>query len=98
SLPFVIYVLLVLIIVFIFALFFGIESLKSENPEIRLKGKFLLLAWSSYISGALLDAGIVPISAFALIIVRVLLISSAIEFYFSFFLPKWAKDLLNKVE
>jgi hypothetical protein len=52
-----------------------------------MKGKFLFLAWISFALGAVLDAAL-PLTAFSLVIIRIVLISSAIEFYFGFFLPK----------
>lgn len=77
---------------------FGLESFKSENPEIKLKGKFILAGWLSFFIGGLLDAGLFAITAFLLILVRLLLMSSAIEFYFGFFLPRRIKKLFIKEE
>ena len=50
----------------------------------------------SFFIGALLDAGVFAFTALLLIFVRVLLNTSAIEFYFGFFLPKWVKEILIK--
>lgn len=61
-------------------------SMKSENPVVKLKGKFLLIGFISLMTGAILDAGI-PINAITLVLVRILLISSAIEYYMGFLLP-----------
>ncbi len=94
--PFLIYILVVLIIAIPTGISFGIESFKSENPEIKLKGKFIIAAWLSFFIGALLDAGVFAFTALLLIFVRVLLMTSAIEFYFGFFLPKWVKEILIK--
>ena len=35
---------------------FGLESLKTDSPEIKLKGKMLIVAFISYVSGAALDS------------------------------------------
>jgi hypothetical protein len=94
--PFLIYVIFILIVAIVTSFSFGIESFKSENPEINLKGKFILAAWVSFFVGALLDAGLFAFTAYLLILVRIILMSSAVEFYFGFFLPKWIKDLLIK--
>ncbi|MFX0072249.1 MAG: hypothetical protein ACFFAO_14275 [Candidatus Hermodarchaeota archaeon] len=66
---------------------FAYKSMKLEDPEVQWKGRFLLLAWICFTIGALLDAAL-PQNAITLIIIRLILISSAIEFYFGFFLPK----------
>jgi hypothetical protein len=74
---------------------FSRESMKSEDSEVVLKGKIILLAFISFVAGAFLDS-IIPISPVAVVFTRLLLISSAIEFYFGFFLPKPVKALLLK--
>lgn len=82
-------------------LIFAKESLRSENSEIKLKGKFLILAFISFGAGAFLD-GIKPylfpvdLLDIVLLINRIILISSAIEFYFGFVPPDWLKSLLLK--
>ncbi|MHA1440212.1 MAG: hypothetical protein ACTSPD_21905, partial [Promethearchaeota archaeon] len=91
----VIYSLSVLLIVIITGILFTRESLKSENPEIRLKGKFLLLAFILFVIGASLDA-LLTLNIITLILFRVLEISSAIAFYFGFILPEKVKNFLIK--
>ncbi|TFG02013.1 MAG: hypothetical protein EU542_05875 [Promethearchaeota archaeon] len=66
---------------------FAFKSMKLEDPEVQWKGRFLLLAWICFAVGALLDAAL-PLTAITLILVRAVLILSAISFYFGFFLPK----------
>ncbi len=74
----------------------GRESLKSEIPEVRLKGKFILSAFIIVLFGAGIDA-ILPITFIALPVVRILLILTAILFYFGFITPDWLKKrLLDK--
>ncbi len=96
NLPFMIYIFVVLITVLITGISFGIETNKSKSADIRAKGKFILVAFSSFFIGAILDAGLVQSNTIMLVIIRVILISSAIEFYFGFFLPKWLKDRILK--
>ncbi len=91
SLPFLLYILALLIIGLITGIIFGREPIISKDPILKYKGYFIILAWFSFFIGALLDAGLFPLTAITLVIVRLILISSAIEFYFGFFLPKWIK-------
>ncbi|TXT59199.1 MAG: conserved membrane protein of unknown function [Promethearchaeota archaeon] len=74
---------------------FARESLRSENPDLRLKGKFLIAAFLSYTIGAILDSA-VPLNLISLTVARVILISSAIEWYFGFILPERVKNLVIK--
>ena len=82
-------------------LIFARESLKSGKWEIKIKGKFLILAFVMFGIGAGLD-GLKPyfISPnfldVVLIIDRVILIFSAFSFYCGFILPKFIKELFSK--
>lgn len=67
---------------------FGLELRKSDNHDNRLKGFFIIIAIISWCVGAILDAAL-PLDIILLTITRLILISSAIEFYFGFFLPKF---------
>ena len=66
------------------------ESYKSDDPEVKLRGKFLFLAFYSFIIGAVLDI-FSTTSILLLTIARLILISSAFEFYFGFIPPDWMK-------
>ncbi|MBD3342276.1 MAG: hypothetical protein GF353_24460 [Candidatus Lokiarchaeota archaeon] len=92
-----VYLFLSMTIFLITGIIFGKESLKSENPEIKLKGKLLILAFISFFIGALLEA-LFTLNAVLLVITRSILILSAIEFYGGFTLPDWMKKLLLKNE
>ena len=74
---------------------FAYESYKSDNPELRLKGKLFFIAFYFYIFGS-----IVPIfsmdSIVLLTIAKIILIISAVAFYGGFMLPKWMKSLFLK--
>jgi len=74
---------------------FANKSMKSSNPEIKLKGKILLIAFLSFVAGAILDS-VIPINPVGVVFTRLILISSAIEFFFGFFLPEPVKKLLLK--
>jgi hypothetical protein len=71
---------------------FARESLRSNNPKMRLKGKFLFAAFFSYTIGAILDAAI-PLNPFTLTLARIVLISSAIEWYLGFILPEVIENI-----
>ena len=85
----------VLVIVCITGVLFARESLKSENPESKLRGKFLLLAFLSWTFGGILDSAI-NLNEISLVIVRILLISSSIEFYIGMILPDSIKKIFLK--
>ncbi|MFX1239075.1 MAG: hypothetical protein ACFE8P_15315, partial [Promethearchaeota archaeon] len=78
-----IFVFTAIIIFLCTGVFFSVKSMKVDDPEIKWKGIFLLIAWISFTIGALLDAAL-PLTAITLIIVRLILISSSIEFYLGF--------------
>ena len=70
-------------------------SLKVENLDVKLKAKILLIAMISYIFGAILDAYL-TLTILTIFITRIILISSAIEFYIGWILPEPVKKLLLK--
>ena len=92
-------ILIVFVVIFIVLFLttgvkFALETMRiKEDPETNLKGKLLLLAFPSFCIGGFLDASI-PTTALTLIIFRLILISSAIEFYGGFVLPNWMKKHL----
>ncbi|MBD3340645.1 MAG: hypothetical protein GF353_16175 [Candidatus Lokiarchaeota archaeon] len=74
---------------------FARKSLQSDDVVIRWKGKIILIAFVSFVVGAVLDAA-VPLSAFMIILTRIILISSAFEYYIGFLMPdklsNWIKS------
>ncbi len=96
----ILYLICVLSIFLITGILFGKESLRSSSPENKLRGKLILLAVFSFTVGAALD-GLKPVLfsqgiEFVLIIDRVILISSALEFYLAFSPPSWFKKRFAK--
>ncbi len=87
-----IYQLFLVILVLVTGLLFSRESLKSEIPEIQLKGKLLVAAFISFVTGSILEI-LSGISILILILARLILITSSIEFYGGFMLPNWMKKL-----
>jgi len=86
------YQIFLVILVLVSGILFARESLKSDTPEIKLKGKLLLAAFLSFVIGSVLEI-LSGISIAILIIARLLLISSSIEFYGGFILPRWVEKL-----
>lgn len=74
---------------------FARESMKAPDPKIRLKGKFILIGIISFCVGAIFDAGI-PMNSLTLVLVRLLLISSAIEYYFGFLIPDRVAEMFTR--
>ncbi|MFX1481435.1 MAG: hypothetical protein ACFFCI_25425 [Promethearchaeota archaeon] len=86
------YQIFLVILVLVSGTLFARESLKSTNPEIKLKGKLLIIAFTSFVLGSILEI-LSGISIVILIIARILLITSSIEFYGGFILPRWMENL-----
>jgi len=74
-----IYLMATVLILFITGLLFARASLKSDNREIRLKGKLLIVGIVSFTVGALLDT-LLPLSFITLPIFRSLEILAGIPF------------------
>ena len=89
------YVIAILIIVIITGTLFARASLKLDTPEMKLRGISLLIAFYSFVIGSILDM-LSPLSVIILIFARLILISSALEFYCGFVLPEWLKKILIK--
>jgi hypothetical protein len=84
------------LVVFVgFGFLFTKVTLNSEKPEIRLKGKFLLIAFVSFLVGIFLEV-LIPITPLTVVIIRLILVSSSIEFYFGYILPSWVKKVFLK--
>ncbi len=93
-------IFVVCLFIFIFILLasgvsFARKTMKLDDPDTKLKGKLLLIAFPTFCFGALLDAA-VSITAITVIIFRTLLIVSAIFFYGGFILPNWMKKIFQK--
>ncbi|TXT55023.1 MAG: conserved membrane protein of unknown function [Promethearchaeota archaeon] len=74
---------------------FARESMKSPDPKTKWKGRFLMLAFISFTIAAVFDAAI-PMNALTLVIVRSILILSAVEYYLGFFIPDKLVNVLVK--
>jgi hypothetical protein len=80
------YLLFVAATVFITGMTFAYVSLKSENPAIKIKGKFLVIAIILWSGGAVFDT-FFPLNIYTLPITRISLLISSIMFYMGFLTP-----------
>jgi len=89
------YILITLILLFITGIIFASKSVKSENKDIQLKGKILMIAFISFTIPIFLEiAFILPEEI--ILITRTIIGSAAIEFYLGFILPNWFKKRFIK--
>ena len=79
-----------------FLIFVG-NSVKSNEREVKVKGIFLIIAFLTYTICAVLDSfAFFLAQPVAVVIIRILLMTSAIEFYFGWILPDPIKKILLK--
>lgn len=90
ELTFIIFISVVLITGILFAR----ESIRSDNPEIKLKGKFLLAAFISLSIGGILDVMFTDV--ITNVASRLILMMTSILFYFGLMLPEKIKEILLK--
>ena len=69
--------------------------MKVDIKVIQWRGRFMLIAFISFTIGALFDSAI-PMSSLTIVLIRLLLISSAIEYYLGFFFPDRLANWLIK--
>jgi hypothetical protein len=88
------YLMADLIIFLFFGFWFVKESLKADDPKIKLKGKFLASSFIVFTIASVLEVFVKEIWIF--VIARIIVMSSAILFYIGFLLPtKIEKFFLN---
>lgn len=99
-----VYLLIVIMAMLVTGIIFAQKSVRSEDREIRLKGKLLRAAFITFTIAAILDSLLGTIFedpanlllAIMVVLVRILLIISALEFYGGFLLPRWMKEIFTK--
>ena len=92
-----IYFSIFILITIITGIMFAQVSIKSHNPEVSLKGKLILLAFISFSISAVVEA-FGHLSPLTVVITRIILISSSIEFYLGFILPRRFRNFFLKEE
>ncbi|MFX1427228.1 MAG: hypothetical protein ACFFBE_12310 [Promethearchaeota archaeon] len=92
-----IYLLFSILLFLVTGFLFTRASLKSIEEEIKLKGKFLLIAFISFTIGTLIDviAADSP-TEITILLARIFVIFSSVCFYIGFTLPKFIKDIFIK--
>jgi len=83
------------ILAFVTGTIFYINSRDAPEPEVRLKGLLIWIAFISFFTGTLLD-GFLPISMASVHISRFALIFGSIAFFFGFFPPKFAQEYVKQ--
>jgi len=77
---------------------FAAKSMKKEEiPEIRWKGRFLLIGFLLFGTSAIFDA-IIEMSPLLLVLMRIILALATFFFYLGFILPGWIKKVLSVKE
>ena len=97
------------LILFVTGFKFARKSIKSEDRDVRLKGELLQFAFvaftiaaviektlRSFLIGAIFPDPTILFLSVILVIMRLLLILSAIAFLGGFLLPNWMKKILTK--
>jgi hypothetical protein len=90
-----IYLLIDILFIISAGLTFSYKGIKSDDPELKLKGKILMIAFILYPVGVILDSMLV-LTELTLIITRSLLMMCSILFYIGYLLPEWIKKILLK--
>lgn len=90
-----IYYISILVLFLITGILFAKETIMSSNTEIRIKSRFLLLAFIIFPIGVILDA-LVEKSLLTIILMRALEIGGTICFYFGFILPHFVERIFVK--
>ena len=89
-----IYLLFSIALFLITGFLFARASIKSSEDEIKLKGKFLIIAFLTFTIGTIIDviAAESP-TEISILLARIFVIVSSVCFYIGFTLPKFIKDI-----
>ena len=94
TLIFNIVIVLLLLIVLITGILFAWKNIKLDKPELKLKGKILLIAFITFTVGGMIDISIGGSSDLAILtnlISRIVLAIGSILFYIGYMLPNMIK-------
>ncbi len=75
---------------------FSFKSMKVEDPKVKWKGRFLLIAFSLFIVGAIFDA-LITMTEVTVVIIRSILILSSIFYYLGFLVPDRLAEHLGAI-
>ena len=91
------YLLLSIVLFLITGFLFARASLKTEDTEVKLKGKFLIAAFLTFTIGTVIDViGAGGSTEILIFLARTFVITSSLCFYIGFTLPKFCKDIFLK--
>ena len=71
------------------------QSKDAPEPEVRIKGILIWIAFITFFGGGLLD-GFLPLSIITIIISRIALIVGSTMYFFGFFPPEFALDYMRE--
>jgi hypothetical protein len=92
-----IYLLFSIVLFLLTGFLFARESIKSTEDDIKLKGKFLLIAFLTFTIGTVIDVIVADApTEITILLARIFVIFSSICFYIGFTLPKFIKDIFIK--
>ncbi|MFX0041727.1 MAG: hypothetical protein ACFE8L_02340 [Candidatus Hodarchaeota archaeon] len=92
-----IYLLFSIALFLVTGFLFARTSLKTDDSEIKLKGKFLLIAFISFTVGTVIDViGAESPTEITILLARIFVIISSLCFYIGFTLPRFIKELFIK--
>jgi len=95
---FVVFYLLFSILIFLITgIMFARKCLEVARKDIRLKGKFLMIAFVTFVIGTFIDA-IGSLTEITLVLARTFVIIAAFMFYIGFTLPTFIKNLFLESE
>lgn len=89
--------IIAILIALVTGLIFSQNAMKSQDKEIKWKGRFLVIAFVFFTVGAGLDS-ISWTNLFMIILIRLVLIISAITYYLAFFLPTPIANILIRTK
>ncbi|MFX1385481.1 MAG: hypothetical protein ACFFBP_23950 [Promethearchaeota archaeon] len=92
-----VYLLFSILLFLVTGFLFARKSIRSDDREIRLKGKFLLIAFITFTIGTIIDViGAESPTEITIFLARTFVIISSLCFYIGFTLPRFIKDLFIK--
>lgn len=71
------------------------QSIDAPEPEVRIKGILIWIAFITFFGGGLLD-GFLPLSIITIIISRIALIFGSTMYFFGFFPPEFVLDYMRE--
>ncbi|MFX1315007.1 MAG: hypothetical protein ACFE9T_04030 [Promethearchaeota archaeon] len=91
------YLLFSILLFLVTGFLFARRSIRSDNREIQLKGKFLIIAFITFTIGTIIDViGAENPTEITIFLARTFVIISSLCFYIGFTLPRFIKELFIK--